>query len=780
MKRLFPLALALAVAGTGAGCAPTEGPPRALAPQLVPDTNHPDYRVSGPIGSPKALQQPLLSYGSSGTVSLPAQQGAGAGDVSLDFADTDIREVVAQILGSILKVNYTIDPAVHGTATLHTVTPLARSQLLPTLEALLSETGATLVDTDGLYRVLPAAAPGSGSASSAGLASGGGTSGAQLVPLRYVSATDLAKVLQPFAGQSARIVVDPGSNSLVIAGDPDARDALVALAQAFDTNLLAGQSYALLPSPQGGAADFATELQTAFRAQGGGLTNLVRVVPMERAGAVLVIASQPEYIDAARRVYDLLERKQRATVRSWNVYYLKDAKAEDAAYLLQEAFTPDNVTATPSSTTTSQQSGTSATGGAGTPGIGTGTSAGAGAGGSSQTAVGGGIGTGTAINGTSGGILGGGNSEPAATGGSSSGQSAAPSQTAANPLLGGLSASGGGAGGASDADALRIIPDDHNNSVMIYATQDEEERIDAMLRKIDILPLQVRIDATIAEVTLNSALQYGTQFFFRSGGINGILNNTAAATPLGTPSSTVLSTAFPGFVLSGNGAGGAPIALQALQAVTTVKVLSSPELMVLDGETARLQVGQLVPYLASSSQSTVANSAVINNINYQPTGVIMSVTPRISEGGRVTLDISQQVSAVDTSVSTSTTGISSPTFSEQDVSSRVTVQDGQTVGLAGLITDNLTKTNSGIPFLKDIPLIGLLAGTQNNTRTRDELLILITPHVQYDENDARALTADLQSQLQDAATVPGELNSLQSPGSDDPNSVVRRQLRLDQ
>ena len=355
-----------------------------------------------------------------------------------------------------------------------------------------------------------------------------------------------------------------------------------------------------------------------------------------------------------------------------------------------------------------------------------------------------------------------------------------PSQTAANPLLGGLSASGGG-GGASDTDSLRIIPDEQNNSVLIYATADEGERINAMLRKIDIVPLQVRIDATIAEVTLNSQLQYGTQFFFKSGGINGILNNTATETALGSnPASTVLSTAFPGFILGGNGAGGAPIALQALQAVTTVKVLSSPELLVLDGETARLQVGQLVPYLTSSSQSTVANSEVINNINYQPTGVIMSVTPRVSEGGLVTLDISQQVSSVDTSVNTTTTGISSPTFSQQDVTSKVTVQDGQTVGLAGLITDNLTKTNSGIPFLKDIPLIGLLAGTQNNTRTRDELLILITPHVEYDATDARALTADLQSQLQDAASVPAELNGLQSPGSDDPNALVRQRLRLDQ
>jgi general secretion pathway protein D len=779
MKRLLPLAVALAAAGAAAGCAPTAGPPRTLAPQLLPDTNHPDDRVSGPIGYPAAMPQPLLSYGAPATVSLPPAQGAGAGDVSLDFADTDIREVVAQILGSILKVNYTIDPAVHGTATLHTVTPLARSQLLPTLEALLSETGATLVETDGLYRVLPAsgaggAGGGAGGPGGGGLAGGGDTSGDQLVPLHYVSATDLAKVLQPFVGQSARIAVDPGSNSLVIAGDPDARDALVSLAQAFDTNLLAGQSYALLPSPQGGAADFATELQTAFRSQGDGLTNVVRVVPMERAGAVLLIAAQPAYIDAARRVYDLLERKQRETVRNWNVYYLKDTKAEDAAYLLQEAFTPDNVTATPSASTTNQQGSGATTGGTSSSGIGTGTSAGTASGGSP------GIGSGTSINGTSGGILGGGSSGAGAGGGASTGASAAPSQTAANPLLGGLGASGG-SGGTTDTDALRIIPDEQNNSVMIYATQDEEDRIDAMLRKIDIVPLQVRIDATIAEVTLNSQLQYGTQFFFRSGGINGILNNTSVSTPLGsTPASTVLSTAFPGFVLSGNGAGGAPIALQALQAVTTVKVLSSPELMVLDGQTARLQVGQLVPYLTSSSQSTVANSAVINSIDYQPTGVIMNVTPRVSEGGLVTLDISQQVSAVDTSVSTTTTGISSPTFSEQDVSSRVTVKDGQTVGLAGLITDNLTKSNSGIPFLKDIPLIGLLAGTQNNTRTRDELLILITPHVQYDENDARALTSDLQSQLQDAATVPGELNGLQSPGSDDPNAVVRHQLHLDQ
>jgi general secretion pathway protein D len=777
MKRLFPLVIALAAAS----CAPTEGPSRPLLPQLLPDTDHADDRVNGPIGGPVPLAQPTVSYGTSGTVSLPADQGAGAGDVSLDFADTDIREVVAQILGSILRVNYTIDPAVHGTATLHTVTPLARSQLLPTLQALLSETGATLVETDGLYRVLPAGAAGvAGTEGPApgggvpGLAAGGATAGGQLLPLRYASAVDLAKVLQPYAAQDARVAVDPGSNSLIISGQPEARDALVALAQAFDINLLAGQSYALLPAPQGGAADFATALETAFRAQGGGLTNVVRVVPMERVGSVLIIASEPEYIDEARRVYDIIQARQRETVRDWHVYYLQDSKAEDAAYVLQEAFTPDNVTATPSGSGTSNQPSTGTTAG--------GTSGGTGINATSAATGGGigssGLGTGTSLGANAGGIgAAGTGTQPATASGSTSGT---PTQTAANPLLGGLDSGGGGGGGASDADSLRIIPDVQNNSVLIYATEDEEDRIDAMLRKIDIVPLQVRIDATIAEVTLNSQLQYGTQFFFRSGGINGILNNTTETTTLVTPAATALSPTFPGFILSGSGAGGAPIALQALQAVTTVKVLSSPELMVLDGQTAHLQVGDLVPYLTSSSQSSVANSAVINNINYQPTGVIMNVTPRVNESGLVTLDISQQVSAIDTSITTTTTGISSPTFSEQDVSSRVTVQDGQTVGLAGLITDNLSKSNSGIPFLKDIPLIGLLAGTQNNTRVRTELLVLITPHVEYDQRDARALTADLQDQLQDAAAVRGELNSLQSPGSDDPNAVVRSNLRLDQ
>jgi len=205
-------------------------------------------------------------------------------------------------------------------------------------------------------------------------------------------------------------------------------------------------------------------------------------------------------------------------------------------------------------------------------------------------------------------------------------------------------------------------------------------------------------------------------------------------------------------------------------------VLSSPQLLVLDNQPARLEVGDLVPYLTSSSQGTlVAGSPVINSIAYQQTGVILDVTPRVNGGGLVTLDISQEVSEIDPTVST--TGISSPAFSDRNVHSRVVVQDGQTIGLAGLIQDSMSRSNSGFPWLKDIPLLGALFGQQNNGRTRTELLILVTPHVMHDQRDARDLTEDLREHLSGAAGIPAELQRLKPSGSADPNAPLLDRIR---
>jgi general secretion pathway protein D len=773
-RALLAVSTALAMLAGCARQAPIEPPPIPLPP-VSANAGVATPRVNGDVAGSLPLPKVALSNGSGVMVSSPggAAGSTGGGPVTLDFADTDIREVAAQILGNMLHVNYAIDPSVHGTATLRTVAPLPENQLIPVLQSLLAQNGATLVTSGGVYRVVPVTA-------AVGVAGGAGTAGGMMVPLRYAAADDLVKVLLPYVQGGARLVAVPSANAVVISGEPAQRDALEALVRSFDVDVLAGQSYALFPVPNGNTEDFTTALQQAFRSQQGGqLATQVRVVPMARVGAVLVIANAPRYITDARRAYAVVERGMRQTMRTWHVYYVQNSTANDTAYILQQAFTPDNVTAQPSAHAQGQQSqsqgGISTFGSSSSPG---GSGSGGGLGSSGGTS---GLGSSGGGLGSSGGLGSGGlGGSSGSTGSGGQGRPASSTaSTGANPLLGGLSGGGGG-GGEQSANAMRIVPNPENNAVLVYATGDEEDTIEAMLHKIDILPLQVRIDVIVAEVDLNDNLAYGTQFYFSHHAIRGALGQAASAL---TSSGASGSAASGGFVFNAVGAGG-DFVLTALQGITSVKVLSSPELLVLDNETANLQVGNLVPYL--SAQTTVPTSGILssgletsNSVNYFNTGVITQVTPRVNSGGLVTLDITQQVSSVAPNSGTNSTSgssINSPTFQQRAVQTRVVVQDGQTVGLAGLIQDNVSRGNTGIPILKDIPILSLLAGTQTNTRSRTELLVLLTPHVLHDQRDARALTEDLREQLPRAANVPVELQGMRRGGSDDPDRRYRDRI----
>jgi general secretion pathway protein D len=774
-RRSRLLAIICGVALVLSGCAHTPNPPMPPLPILSADAGHATPRISGAVGAITSHPQVTISTVPSRLPSIAAQSIApGGGNVQFDFADTDIREVAAQILGNTLHVNYTIDPNVHGTATLRTVTPLSTAQLLPVLQSLLNQNGATLTQQNGVYRVLPVAA-------SLGVAGSAGTAGGSMIPLRYASAEDLAKSLAPYAQGGGRIIAVPGANAVIVSGEPAQRDALAALVEAFDVDLLAGQSYALLPVTTGDAADLADALKQAFRAQqGGSLANVLRVVPMARVNAVLVVANAPRYIEEARRAFAVVERGRRQTMRSWHVYYLQNGTANDVAYTLQQAFTPNNVTAQPSAHASGQSGGNSASA-SGISSISTmGNSS---TGGSSGSSGLGGLGSSTSgSSGTTGGL------GSAASGGHTA--TSATGSTGSNPLLGGIGNSSGS--GGNDANSMRIIPNPDNNAILIYATGEEEDTVESMLHKIDILPLQVRIDAIIAEVTLNDNLSYGTQFFFKHHGIAGGLIQEAenAVTGGGGNAFNPSMPATPGYgtpnaFFTASGAGG-DVVLQALQDVTTVKVLSAPDLLVLDNETAQLQVGNQVPVQNGTLTTSAASTGVLSSTSYVTTGVITQVTPRVNSGGLVTLDIQQEVSAVlpqsevsgNSGTAAGGAGAGSPTFSDRAVKSRVVVQDGQTIGLAGLMTDNVSKDNAGLPWLKDLPVLGAAFGTQTNTRTRTELLILLTPHVLHDQRDARALTQDLRDALPHAATMPYELNNLKPTGSEDPQANIRRSLGL--
>ena len=287
------------------------------------------------------------------TVPPPATPAAGgqAGDVTLNFVDTDIREIARTILGTTLKLNYTIDPNVHGTGSIDTGTPLPRSALLPTLETLLNANGATLVERNGVYSVVPIAVGNATNQVSGPDAIGAGT---QVVPLRYAAAKDLAKVLEPYVTEGGKITADTGRNAVLVSGDAAVRQTLVNLVRAFDIDILAGQSYALFPVGDGDPGKLAGELEKVFQSQGEGpLGGLVRVLPMERVNAVLVVSSQPRYIDAAKRFANLMNRVEDATARAWHVYYVQNGQSADLELLLQKAFTPRNVspTAAPPGTT---------------------------------------------------------------------------------------------------------------------------------------------------------------------------------------------------------------------------------------------------------------------------------------------------------------------------------------------------------------------------------------------------------------------------------------------
>jgi general secretion pathway protein D len=657
-------------------------------------------------------------------------ESGGAGDVSLNFIDTDIREITRVILGDTLKLDYIIDPGIQGTATIQTPRPLRREELLPTLQGILAENGAAMVYSDGVFRIMAAANP----AALAPLVDPNAVaSGSQVVPLRYASAQQLAAMLAPYVGEGGKVVADPTRNVLVIAGSPSARASLIDLIRIFDVDYLAGQSYALFPVQSGEPEKVAKDLTSALQLEGeGALANTLRIVPVDHANAIMVIAQQPAYLDRASRLIAQLDAVAQSAGRNLHVIFLKNILANDVQPALQKAFNPPRGGGGAEENAPGELPPTAEAAQATTP-----PPAAAGAG-SPPPALGMAMGATPAVPTAS-------SASPAATPQAAS----SPSSNASPPAV------------AAAPGAAQIIADRSCNCLLVVSTEIEFGKIEAAVRKLDVLPTQVLIEATIAEVTLNKALQYGTQFFFNNHAESATLSGVQSISPLTIgPGAAVTNAAlfpgtlapnFPGFAIART-VGSAQFALQALQSVTDVRVISSPTVLVLDNEEAQLQVGQMVPILTQSATSVAtAGAPIVNSVSYQESGIILLVRPRVKSDALVTLNIDQEVS---TPIATSSSTINSPTFDERKIKSRVVVQDGETIGLAGLISDTRTTGDSGIPVLKDIPVLGALFSTKSDQGQRQELIVLITPHIIHDQREARGLTEELRRKLAPSRMVP--------------------------
>ena len=637
------------------------------------------------------------------------------GDITLNFDGTDIREVVKVILGDILNVNYVLDPGVSGTASLETGRPLSRQALIPTLETLLRMNNAALVQNGGNYEVVPLTnavrgrvVPQLGESSKA-LPQGYSV---QVIPLRYIGTEEMSKILEPLAPEGSIIRADSLRNLLVLAGTgPEIRNLLDTI-QVFDVDWMAGLSVGFFTLEYAAPKDVVTQLDTLLSDESGNpMKGVFRFVPVESARSVLVVSPQEKYLAQARVWIERLDVAAAAgdSDERLFVYRVKHGDAEIMASSLIGLFSEGGAQGMKKSL------------GSVAPGLGT-------AMGQSST-----------------------DNKSLAGGKMGSNQLGGSSQLGGSGQLGGSSSKKFGGQqatqGAKQAVAstlemtstVSIVADATNNSLLIKSSPRDYKKILDALKQLDLVPLQVLIEATFVEITLSGKLQYGVQWNL-TGKIGDDISNVSLK------NQSPISPILPGFnwtVLASADLVRANLNLYAADGL--LNVLSSPSVMVRDNQTAHIQVGKDVPILTQQQQSTQTTDAnIVNSVSYKTTGVQLDVKPRVTPGGMVQMDVEQQVS---TATTTDTSDIKSPTFIVRQITSNVAVRSGQAVVLGGLIENNDASSKGGVPGFSNIPVLGALFSDNARQADRKELLVILTPKIIASDQDAESVTQEFRSRM---------------------------------
>jgi general secretion pathway protein D len=676
--------------------------------------------------------------------------------VVLNLSSVPLQQAAKTVLGDLVGVNYLVDPRVDGVVTVQTTQPVTKADALELFQAALAPIGATLVENRGIYRISPADQSATGTISTGrppqdnasasadpsatgaipnnrslrddavgGRDSAVGGNGVRIVQLKYVAATEVARVLEPMIPKGSIVQADDGRNILALKGSPGEIDGMLDTISIFDVDVMRGMSFAVVPVQTSQPEKLVDELKAVFASdKEGPLKGRVRFIANTRLSAVLVVTSQPSYLQRAQTWIRRLDGKANGAERQLHVYQVQNRPVAELAGVLQTMFQDQMKVVHPTVKNVSPRSKpvslTAANGAPPAP---------------DSTPQGG--------------------QNAGAPGGSGDLRSLArllnndPEASAADPM---------DTGSATTASAgeppLKVVADDTKNSLLIMADDRDYHRVLRVIQSLDVVPSQVLIEAVIAEVDLNDDLQYGVQWALQN----------KYGTPTASFSGAItggLAAAFPGFNYALN-AGSVAATLSALNSLTHVNVLSTPSLMVLDNRTARLQVGDQVPITTQSATSTVtATTAIVNSITMQDTGVILSVTPRINESGRVQLEIEQEVSNV---VGTTTSTINSPTIQQRKVKTTVVVNNGEVVALGGMIQETTSKTSTQIPLLGSIPGIGAMFSNKDNSVQKTELLILITPRIVRDGSENRQVTEEYRRKF-DEAYLPRKSTREQTPAN---------------
>ncbi|WP_132985983.1 type II secretion system secretin GspD [Luteimonas terricola] len=634
--------------------------------------------------------------------SPPPNLAGTTGEATFNFEGESLHAVVKVILGDMLGQNYVIAPGVQGTVTLATPKTVSPAQALGLLEMVLGWNNARMVYADGRYNILPAEGAVASGAVPARTGSAAGARGfeTRVVPLKYISAVEMEKVLLPYARPSAIVNVDAGRNVITVAGSRQELQNYLRTIEIFDVDWLSGMSVGVFPLVAGRAPDVVSSLETVFgESSNSPVAGMFRFMPLEGANAVLVITPQPAYLDQIEQWISRIDGAG-GGVQLFS-YELKYVTAKDLAERLSEVY-----------------------GGGGSGGTGGGRRGGA-------SLMPGLEPTGIGDDGFDGGMGNGGNGR----GGSSRGGLGGSGSLSLGERQGGNTA----VTLEVDGSEVGVSAVDETNTLLVRSTGQAWRSIREVIDRLDVMPLQVHIEAQIVRVSLIGDLEYGVSWFLEKGMTdNGIGPFPApdAGGPSGwsTLGAAIGTAANPGAVwtLVKNDAAAV---VRALDQVSDLQMLQTPSVLVRNNYEATLNVGDNIPVTSVSYSPGFGGGDTIGQVQYLETGTILKVRPRVTRDGTVFLDIVQEVSTP-----TDTDANGNRTINTNRLKTNAVVQSGDTVFLAGLITDGVTRGASGIPGLSRIPVIGGLFGSQGSRTERSEIVVLLTPTLVRDGNDARKLT----------------------------------------
>lgn len=592
----------------------------------------------------------------------PAQQSAPASRVrnfSVAFDQAPVAVVADAILGRSLGRSYRVDASIQGVLTINLSGRMTEADVLSTFDRALRSVGAALVGEGAGFAVVPEAQ----ARRFGGLDAGAALAGSAVYQARSIGAAEIARLLEPMAGEGATVRADPSREQVFISGDPTTVNALMRTARSLDVDWLQGKSLQFFPIRYASPTDVAAEFRSVFGGPDGPMGNQIQIVELTRLNGLLVIARSPENLDRAAEWIARLDRAPPPASRRLRSIPLANLEAEQFVATL-------SVLLGDGAGQTASEAGPDAA--------------------LAQTPAGS---TGTA----------------------------APAQAPARATAG--------------ASGLRLTADPRTNSLILLADDAEYRNVLDIVRELDAPPPQVLIEATIAEVTLTDRLRFGVQWFLDDNDLTG---------GFGSTSDDDAASSFPGFSLRYLNTDVRAV-LNALSTVTDVELLSTPRILVLSNESAELQVGDQVPIITQTAVGLQADSRILNSVQYRDTGVVLSVTPRVSESGRMFIQIEQEVSEV---AGTTTSDIDSPTIQQRRISTRVQVEDGQLIILGGLLRSSRSIGDTGVPYLSRIPGIGALFRSRDTTTRQTELVMFLRPTVVRARSDIDAVTNEVVSRLQ--------------------------------